>query len=82
MRSWRTGMSRASSQPFTNPVATRRPSGVDVSYVIRRSARTRSSIGGRIGKPLEGLAGSYSLTQVRGMIAAKDIAQVRSFNRW
>src|SRR5687767_12634541 len=38
-------MSRASSQPLTNPAAMRSPSGVDVSVAIRRSASTRSSMG-------------------------------------
>src|SRR3954451_8163422 len=47
--SWsRTSMSRASSQPLTKPAAERRPSTDEVSYVINRSVRTRSSTGSRV----------------------------------
>jgi len=40
-------ISRDSSQPFTNPAAARSASGLEVSYVISRSARTRSSMSGQ-----------------------------------
>src|ERR687885_2587374 len=40
----RTSMSRASSQPLMNAAAERMASGLEVSYVMRRSARTRSSM--------------------------------------
>ena len=45
--SW-TSISRASSQPLMNPAHARIPSGVEVSYVISRSARARSSTRSRV----------------------------------
>src|ERR671917_1191658 len=50
-----TSTSRASSQPFTKPAAACMPSRVDVSYVIRRSVRARSSTGRRIAARPPGL---------------------------
>ena len=48
-----TSISRASSQPLTNAAAARSASGFEVSYLIRRSARTRSSMLQRIGSVRE-----------------------------
>src|SRR5215213_7967196 len=44
-------MSRASSQPLTNPAASLIPSGSEESYAIRRSASERSSAPGALSEP-------------------------------
>src|SRR5215203_3594598 len=46
-----TSISRASSQPLMNPAQARIPSGWEVSYVISRSARARSSTRKRVSRP-------------------------------